>query len=453
MLSVWRRTVVFIFFVCCFVGAYGQLRNELIQPKNNSPYSRLGLGDLLDLPFAGPGGMAGLSAANQESFHINILNPAALAYLQSTAFEIGIYARYANLEGQNTSAGIWSGNLNYISLGFPIKNPINKVLDRDQTPFGWGMNFALLPYSLVGYNIETVDQDSNFGSVTNALKGTGGNYRLMWGNGVRYGSWALGINLGYQFGKITNSRQVTFDSLEVAYITDFLDEFSLSGFVWNVGAQYTIELDKDDNEKKVSATQRKIVFGIFGNSTTSFNTVSSQFNYRTNFNFSPVDLDTILNVDELRQTGQLPSEWTVGVMYDKLNKVKFGLEYSVANWSQYENEAKVESLVNSYRIAVGGQIIPDFISYNNYFKRVRYRFGAFYNTDPRTVDGAQLVEYGITFGAGFPIILPQRQTSFVNLAVELGQFGVDEALQENYIKMTLGFTLNDNTWFFKRKFN
>lgn len=97
--------------------------------------------------------------------------------------------------------------------------------------------------------------------------------------------------------------------------------------------------------------------------------------------------------------------------------------------------------------------MPDVRSYNKYLKKVRYRFGAFYSKDPRSVDGNNLLTYGATVGFGLPVILPQGKKSFVNLAFEMGQTGLSEALQNTYFKINLGFTLNDNTWFFKRKFN
>jgi hypothetical protein len=79
--------------------------------------------------------------------------------------------------------------------------------------------------------------------------------------------------------------------------------------------------------------------------------------------------------------------------------------------------------------------------------------GAFYENDPRTFNGDQLSKRGVTVGLGLPLTLPRQQTSFVNLAFEGGQFGLQDVITENYIKMTLGFTLNDNSWFFKRKFD
>jgi hypothetical protein len=64
-----------------------------------------------------------------------------------------------------------------------------------------------------------------------------------------------------------------------------------------------------------------------------------------------------------------------------------------------------------------------------------------------------LSKYGATVGFGLPVILPQGKKSFVNLTLEMGQIGLADALKRTYFKINLGFTLNDNTWFFKRKFN
>jgi len=110
-------------------------------------------------------------------------------------------------------------------------------------------------------------------------------------------------------------------------------------------------------------------------------------------------------------------------------------------------------LEDTRRLAFGMEYIPDLFSYNNYWQRVRYRFGGYYRTDPRTVNGSQITDVGVTLGFGFPVILPRQQTSFINLALEGGSLGTTSALSELYIRMTLGFTLNDNSWFFKRKIN
>ena len=40
----------------------------------------------------------------------------------------------------------------------------------------------------------------------------------------------------------------------------------------------------------------------------------------------------------------------------------------------------------------------------------------------------------------------------VSEAFEFGRLDTPDAIKENFVKMSLGFTLNDSSWFFKRKF-
>ena len=427
-------------------------QNVEIEPKVNSPYSRFGLGDLVGQYYAAQAGMAGLSAAFHDPYHLNILNPASLTQLQATAFEVGIDAKYSNLSSNDESTGIWSGNLTYLALGFPLINPINEVLDRRRSDINLGMAFSLQPYSTVGYNIETSSELPEVGQVSNFLKGNGGTYRVNWSNGFSFKSVAVGLNLGYQFGKLTNSRRVEFDSLTNSYTSEFLDEISLSGFVWSAGLQYTYKFKELNKKGELEATGKEITVGLYGNSETGFNTDRTRFVER--YSFVLGGQDTVIYQEELEESGTLPSAFTFGIGYQSINKIRLGAEVGLQNWSQYVNESKPDTgLENAWALRLGGEYTPNYLSYNNYFERIRYRLGFLYQQDPRTFDGEQLVQYGITLGMGFPIILSRQRTSFVNFSVEAGRFGIEESLTEDYIKMTLGFTLNDNTWFFKRKFN
>lgn len=421
----------------------------IAQPtKYNSPYSRLGMGDLFDQNFVGQSGMGGLSTAFNDAAHLNLLNPASLAHLTTTAFEIGANVRYSSLESGDTKATLWGGNLSYFGLGFPLQNSINKVLDPRKKKVKWGMAFALIPYTTVGYDIETNKFVPGADTVRLSYEGTGGTYRFVWGNGININNFSAGINLGYLFGKISREQRVVPD-LENSYQETFIDEFSLSGLVWDIGFQYDLELDKDRPEEESSA--RKITFGLSGNSGNSVGTNAS-FLYRS-FNPSYNDLDTIAASTEVLGKAKLPANFSISAMYVKKNKLKLGVQLDMQQWSNYTNDAKPDTLNNTFRIAVGGEYIPDFSSYNNYARKIRYRAGAFYGTDPRSAFNNSLTSYGITIGLGFPVILPRQRTSFVNLGIELGRFGSSEALQETYAKLNIGFTLNDNTWFFKRKFN
>lgn len=446
----WRSVFVGVALCCTGSMLWAQSQNATIIPKNNSPLSRFGLGDPLDQYVSGFGGMAGLSAAINDPYQLNLLNPAALPHLLSTSFEVGLYAKYANLKSDEKSDDVWSGNLQYMALGFPLKNPINKSLDRIQSKWDFGMSLALSPYTLVGYDIQTKQFDPDFGTVTTALKGNGGTYKLAWGNGVKYKGFSAGVNVAYLFGKLTNSRRVNFDSLAFSYNSEFLDEISVSGFTWQLGTQYVYDFKKTDKAGKLVPSGKRLIVGAYGGPVTNFNTNSSRYYYRF---LSEAVRDTILYTSEVKEKGQMPASFTAGFTYEEVNKLRIGIEYSATRWSGYTNEAKPETLSDSRRIAAGMQYTPNVFSYNRYWQRVHYRAGLFHETDGRSIANDQVTKYGFTFGFGFPIIMPRQQISFIQTAFEVGKFGVPDVLQETYVKLSLGFTLNDNSWFFKRKFN
>lgn len=423
-----------------------------IEPRSNSPYSRFGFGDIVNPLFAAQSGMGGLSAAYRDPFHLNMANPAALGHLMATDLETGFFAKYSSLSDDSTSVSLWSGNLNYFALGMPIINPINRALEKKSDKIGLGMGFVLQPYSTVGYNLVTTQELPEIGEAVTSFKGSGGAYRLMWGNGFRYGRFSAGVNLGYLFGKMSFDRTVQFsDVANQSYLTRYLDEQSVSGFLWNAGAQVSVPLEKKPEGVSRSSKEKNLILGVYGNSSTNLNTNNSRFHTRYNQTYN--DRDTILLETDSVRKGALPGELVFGITYDQSDKLKLGFEYALGGWSAYDNPLQGQTLSNTRRISAGIEYVPDMFSYNNYWQRVRYRGGIYHRTDPRSVNGKQLTEYGISAGLGFPVILPRQQTSFINLTLEGGRFGAGSPLRETYIRMTLGFTLNDNSWFFKRKFN
>lgn len=442
--------LILVCWVLCSQLAWSQ-NSYLIQPKANSPYSRFGLGDPVPQFFAASAGMGGMNAAFHDPFHLNMVNPASLGWLQVTAFELGLSARYSGLRSGDGSSGIWSGNLNYLALGFPLKNPINQAMERSRNKFGWGMSLALQPFTNVGYNIESKGDNEIYGGTTTSLKGTGGTYRFKWGNGIRLGGLSAGVQLNALFGNITNARRLNLDStLLLAYATELRDQIAIGGIQWSAGAQYTLYFKEEKRRYELGSPS--VTLGAYVNNSASVNTYSSRFYYRDNFAVSPV-IDTLLFENEVKQQVQLPREVGFGLSFDRLDKLKLIADFSASQWSAYTNEARPETLLDSWRFSAGGEWIPDITSYNNYFRRLRYRAGFFMGSDPRSVNGEQIREIGFSLGLGFPIIIPRQTTSFVNVALTGGRFGASENLRENFMQLSLGFTLNDNSWFFKRKFN
>ncbi len=426
---------------------------EEIRPKLNSPLSRFGLGNPVDQFYAAQSGMGGLESTYQDAFHLNIQNPAALASLQSTSFEVGGFGRSSNLSDANSSVNTSQGNMRYLALGFPLRNPISLNLARQQNIWNGGMAFSLAPTSNVGYDLEINDDDPEFGSTSNTLKGTGGGYRFTWSTAFRYKSFSTGLNLNYNFGKITNSRVVTFNDIEEALASEFVEDVAIKGFSFGYGLQYVYNFKDLDKDGEMRPNGKRIILGLNGNLGREIGTDASVLFRRFSPNDQVAVQDTLQSETMKSGTLTLPSSYSVGIAYEKVNKLYVGVEYGSRSNSEYINSTSPETLLDANRIAFGIQYIPNANSYSKFAQRIRYRAGLRLEGDGRSVDGVQARRNAITVGAGLPFRLPRQQISFVDVALEFGKFGVPNILDENYIQFTLGFSLNDNSWFFKRKLN
>ena len=425
-----------------------------IRPKENSPLSRFGLGDPIDQFHAAQSGMGGLQTTFQDAFHLNLLNPASLASLQATSFELGLYARNSELSDASGSANTWQGNIRYIALGFPLRNPISLSLDRQLNSWNGGMAFSLTPATLVGYDLELKgNADSELGTTSNRLKGTGGTYRVSWSTALRYRGLSGGVNVNYNFGKIANSRVLSFDSIPAALATEITEDFSISGFNLGYGMQYAFNFKEIDEEGQSVASGKRIIVGVNGVLGGSVDTDTRFFSQRFSPNGAVVLRDTLRAEEGVRGRADLPASYNLGVAFEDVNRLYVGVEYGQQRYGEYTNDAQPEALADVTRLAAGIQYIPNATSYNSYWKRVRYRAGVRLEDDPRTIDGEQARRNAVTLGVGMPIRLPRQQVSFLDFAVEYGKFGVPDVLDETYVQFTLGFSLNDNSWFFQRKLN
>jgi hypothetical protein len=424
---------------------FGQNINTVnLNPKIISPFSSLGFGEMVPGYYSAAAGMGGLTAGFQDPFNINVMNPAALATLRSTSYEVGLKFKNSKLEEGDKVNKVWTGNLSNLVLAFPLKNPINEAVDRKAPDVGLGFFVGLQPFSEVGYSIQENTNQDKITSASQLLKASGGTYQLKGGLAYRYKKFAIGANMGRLFGETVESKRVTLDSFQNAYAVELSDRYVVNGIVWNAGIQYAINMGGTPSQPK------NLVLGIYGNSATNFTTEGTRFYYRENFQNR---IDTIVFESGKVRNGKLPASVTVGLMYDYFGKLRYGFDVTHSGWSKYQNEVNPDVLANGYRIAAGLEYIPEILSINSYFDRIRYRVGFHHQLDPRIVKNEQLRETAITIGMGFPLVMPRQQISFVNLAVQAGMMGDKSFLRDQFIRINLGFTLNDNTWFYQRKFN
>lgn len=85
-------SIVIVLISACFSGAIAQEK-----PREFSPYSRFGIGDLADPHFGAVSHLGGIAAAFTDRNQLNADNPASLGALRSTAFEVGVSTKYTTL--------------------------------------------------------------------------------------------------------------------------------------------------------------------------------------------------------------------------------------------------------------------------------------------------------------------------------------------------------------------
>lgn len=443
--------------IIAFLFSFLIIAQVSAQTNGNSPYSRFGLGDLVDENFLHLRGMGSIGSSYVDGYHINIVNPASLASLRTTAFDLGLSAKRSTLSSGELSNTEWSGNLQYLSLAFPLSNPLNEILNQKKRPYDLGMSFTLMPNSTVGYNINSQDSLAGVGNVRRSFVGDGGSYKFMWGNAIKYKEFSFGLNMGYLFGNISYDQTIVFEDLPVAYQDVFSSKYNLNGFIWGAGALYNKVLNQKQIDDKTTQEVKFLSIGLRLKSATNFNTSLTESKFGVQTPTSSVQyIDTVSISTDLKGNGRLPLELGFGASYYHGNKYMVGVDLSTAYWSSYENEADQtlakNPLKNTMNVSLGGYFRPNYRSYNRYFKRVYYRYGLYYKSDPRVINQKQIDSYGLTFGLGMPFIY-QRKISHANLGIEFGKKGNGTAIEETFFTINLGFTFNDDEWFIKRKYN
>ncbi|MBT8219049.1 MAG: hypothetical protein KJP00_04460 [Bacteroidia bacterium] len=431
-----------------------QFQDDDNPAKINSPFSRFGLGDISPFGYAGIESSGGLFASFQDPYSTNIINPASLPSLAEMGFEIGLYANNTQYSEGGIKENNWAGNIDYIGIAFPTKNILNITLDQEVPDFKHGMSLSLSPYSLVGYDILDTSTDIGGNSISDSFEGRGGTYRFLWGNGFQYKNLSIGLNIGYLFGNIEQQRSLTIDNVDFGFGNILYQKINIRGFQWNIGAQYS---HRFDNKNKSAKNQ--VIIGVYGNSNTNTTLQSDEIVSRGRpFGADFIEIDTISIQTGFETKGKMPAEFGFGASYYKtdprtnLTKLRLGFNFSSTSWSKFILDNRDSNLDDGWQLTLGGEYLP-FANAIKYRQRIRYRIGLKFATDPRIIQGEQLKTAAVTLGAGLPLILPRGKVSLINLSLEIGKINSNNSIDAAYGRLSVGFTLNDNTWFLKRKIN
>lgn len=403
------------------------------QVDYHSPYSRYGVGDLMQTNHPVQMGMGGLSVTLRDPNLINSQNAASYTDFDtlSFVFDGGITEKISTWESLNASERSEYSSLGYLHLGLPITS-------RIKTSFG------LKPYSNVGYSIHYNEQPGNLGTMTHILEGDGGLNDFYVGMGFELAKGlSLGVNASYTWGNIDLRRYTTFPDSAYFWDTRASNKREVSDIKFDYGLQYEQPLKN----------QWRLITGLTYSNATDLNAKQKSLTtmiIRSDDGSEQV-LDTVKYNSGQEGSITLPSSYGAGIMFEKMNRYRFGVDYRLQQWDEFESfGTSSDSLQNSSYIAFGAEIWPKHNTLSSYLKKIKYRFGAHYSNTYLQVQNNQLTELGISFGVGLPI---KNSGSSINLAVEIGKRGTTDnnLLKENYYKFTLGLAIFER-WFLQRKY-
>ena len=143
------------------------------QSGSTSPYSRYGLGDIYFGGFTHQIAMGNNGIAVNDSFNINVLNPASLAAIKMALFDAGLRGDMTRIYTADDYTYKSQAGLNYFALGFPI---VRKHA---------GAALGLVPYSTMGYDIRTWKLNTQGDPYRIDYTGEGGLSRFFIGSGVK----------------------------------------------------------------------------------------------------------------------------------------------------------------------------------------------------------------------------------------------------------------------------
>ena len=399
-----------------------------------TPYSMYGYGILGDNATSMQRQMGGVGFAMNNGRQINAMNPASYAAIDSLTFLFDLGADVSMLWQKEGSAKERSvgGGLDYITMQFPICKYM-------------GGSIGLLPYSSVGY---AFGNEIRHGTREN--QGTGGINQAYLGLSGRYAGVALGFNISYNFGNITND---VYSMPESSGRTLF--EHVMKVRDWNivVGAQYTARLSKDSRlTLGLTYSPKKTLLG------------TSQATVQELSMESGPDTVGFMN---LKGKYYQPHSYGVGLnyTYEKAYRLMIEADFAFQQWSKAKYSAMYAdpdpknpnadpkvifdgmNFNNRVRYALGAEVVPRLRG--NYGQRISYRIGGFYTHDYLRIKGNSLREYGVGCGVGLPT--PEGKT-IINLGVEWRHRDAypQNLISENYLNVTLGVNFNE-LWFWKRK--
>ena len=203
------------------------------QQGSSSPYSFYGIGSLKFKGTVENQSMGGISVYS-DSIHINLRNPASYAgenllsfnnEARPVKYSVGGGQSQITLTSPSASEKSSTTSLNYLAIAIPLGK--------------FGAGFGVLPYTSVGYKLQSTNQDD---VLEYKYRGEGGLNKVYLGVGYQLSkTLRIGVDASYNFGNIINTN-IAFGYNEqgnmLQYQTREINRSDLGGLSYNFGLIY-----------------------------------------------------------------------------------------------------------------------------------------------------------------------------------------------------------------------
>lgn len=396
------------------------------QEGSSSPYSFYGIGEAKFQGSVESRSMGGLSII-PDSTRINIQNPAGLANLKWTTFTVAGTTNITKQKSATSEGNAQRTTFDYLSLGLPM----GKI----------GIAFGLMPYSSVGYKVESIS--SNPAVNSKRFNGKGGLNSVFLGAGYSIlPNLSIGASAYYNFGKIQTQWLEFVPSVTSG--TNEVNVNDLSGFNFNIGMMYQVKIK--EKLTLFSSLYYTPESNLKSENIKTVGVVTFDENYNLN---SEETSDPVANNNNLI----LPQKVSFGLGIGNAEKWVLGAEVSLKDvgklYNNYNSLANV-TYEKSQKFSLGGYYTPNSTYFGSYLERITYRAGLKYEKTGLMVNSSSINDKGLSLGLGFPVT---GSLSNVNVGFEIGKKGTlsNNLVEENYFNLSIGISLNDR-WFVKRKF-
>jgi hypothetical protein len=386
--------------------------------------------------------MGGISTAYISDFtsNFNFANPANNTNfgLTSIKLEATNENNYFKTNNNNTKSTKHSTYLSNISLAFPISSKVK-------------MGFLYQPYSSKSYDLiqtQTVTNQQTNETITYANRFTGKGTLSTAQAAVSYNvgsGFSVGARANFYFGNLYDVNEFTATNAE--FINGYETKNSIKNFNFTLGTSYQHLNPSSDKKLTLGATA---TFGNTSNITTDYK--NSTYYYTT----GDTKLgETIIEQKNTSSKNLLPLQASIGAGYGSENEwfVSAQVDYKKGETVSYFG--KTYDFQDTYKISAGGWYLPNYNNFRNYFSRVVYRYGAFYERGGLNIYGNNINRYGISAGVLLPFKSSNIQRmSGLELGIEAGKRGTlnNNLIRQNYINLKVGFNFADK-WFRKSLYN